>query len=68
MHINIELVGRGTNPSRVLLDDGWSLGSRQKGMTAAHPDVRDEPAARCRLNRLHLLTSSCLRIEFDTRN
>ena len=68
MNITIELVGRGSNPYRVLLDDGWSLAKGKSTITATHPDVRDATAARNRLNRLHLLTSSALRIEFDERN
>ena len=65
MHVNIELVGHGANPTRVLLEDGWSLDKRRDTISARHPDVPDETAARYRLNRLHLLTSATVRIEFE---
>jgi hypothetical protein len=52
----------------VLRADGWTLGGGQKDViVAAHRDVLDEAAARGRLHRLGLLTSSLLRIEFLLR-
>jgi hypothetical protein len=46
-------------------DDGWQLASESnEWLFADHPEVPDEPAARSRLNRLGLLTSGSLHIEF----
>jgi hypothetical protein len=50
---------------RTLWADGWTLqDERDDAFLAEHPGVADEAAARRRLSRLGLLTSSGLRIEF----
>jgi hypothetical protein len=51
---------------RLLLQaDGWTLeGGGGDTFLAEHPDVADQATARCRLDRLGLLTSSGLRIDF----
>ena len=48
-----------------LRKDGWAVESGQGGtLSARHPQVPDESAARRRLHGLGLLTSGSLRIEF----
>ena len=45
--------------------DGWELEREQNdGFTAHHPLVKDETAARIRLQELGLLTSASIQIEF----
>lgn len=45
--------------------DGWAIESDGDAFFANNPDVADEPAARNRLDRLGLLTSARVRIEFE---
>jgi hypothetical protein len=48
-----------------LRGDGWDLQGEPSGpVTGTHPDVADEVAARYRLDRLGLLISRSLRIQF----
>ena len=50
----------------LLITDGWKFEPDQdQTHHAKHVLVRDESAARTRLDRLGLLTSAHLRIEFD---
>ena len=50
---------------RILRKDGWVLAcERGDCILAEYPDVADEEVVRERLQRLGLLTSSCLHIEF----
>lgn len=66
MNVHINLL-RLTDSFRVSLrQDGWVvLAANDKGaLDATHPDVKDENAARIRLDRLGMLTSAAIRIEF----
>jgi hypothetical protein len=65
MDIYFEVVrGRADLPA-LLRANGWRLdeaaGNR---VTASHPDITDQPSARQKLDRMGLLTSGRLRIEF----
>jgi hypothetical protein len=52
-------------PLRALLEEhGWWVEEDGDYLTASHPDVADQPAARNRLHQMGLLTSSRVRIEF----
>jgi hypothetical protein len=65
MRVLIRPLGACRDPGRVLRADGWSLeGLPGEAVLAGHPRVADEEAARARLNRLGLLTSAGVRIEF----
>jgi hypothetical protein len=58
------LRGSETVPHR-LRRDGWHLAAAtDHSFVAHHPGVTDEPEARIRLQKLGLLTSRALRIEF----
>jgi len=49
----------------LLSHDGWALESSQElALCVSHPQVADQEQARHRLDRLGLLTSGRLRIEF----
>jgi hypothetical protein len=49
----------------ILRDDGWAVKVGPDGvLSATHPDVPDEEAARGRLEALGLLTSPSVSIEF----
>ena len=52
-----------------LRKDGWVIQktSRKNELDASHPQVEDEDMARIRLQRLGLLTSASLRVEFCPR-
>jgi len=52
-----------------LRKDGWQLRlAANDSFLACHPSVADEPQARLRLQKLGLLTSRALRIEFPIAN
>ena len=65
MHVRIELL-RWSEPILVALrKDGWAVESGQGDtLSARHPQVPNQSAARSRLHGLGLLTSRSLRIEF----
>jgi hypothetical protein len=65
MNVHFRLV-RGISQLREwLIDEGWRLAvDGPTLLTASHPEVRDQRAARTRLLEMGLLTSSRLRIEF----
>lgn len=66
MNIHIELIRRGgVDLSELLTRDGWALEDERDALWVSHPDVPDEATARNRLNRLGILTSPTLRIEFE---
>jgi hypothetical protein len=65
MDVHFEAV-KGPAGLRALLEaNGWRLDDGEDNhFTAHHPDVTDQPTARQKLNRMGLLTSAQLRIEF----
>jgi hypothetical protein len=65
MDVHFEAV-KGPAGLRALLEaNGWRLDEGEGDhFTARHPDVMDQPTARQKLNRMGLLTSARLRIEF----
>jgi hypothetical protein len=68
MDLHIRPRGDATEVCATLRDDGWALVTQTGGaLLASHPDVPDEAAARHRLQRLGLLTSGALQIEFRPR-
>ena len=65
MHVRIELLQWSEPVLVALRKDGWAVESGQGGtLCARHPQAPDERAARSRLHRLGLLTSTALRIQF----
>jgi hypothetical protein len=65
MRVRIELLRRSEPVLAALRGDGWAVAFGEDGaVSARHPRVPDESAARRRLHRLGLLTSGALRIEF----
>ena len=67
MHLAIQFLWNDESVRRILLKDGWYLQFEEQSnaLRARHPDVREESAARERLNDLGLLTSRTCRIEFQ---
>jgi hypothetical protein len=65
MQIRIEFLGAAARLEEALRSDGWQLsGAGPGGVIASHAEVPDEATARQRLDRLGLLTSPLLRVEF----
>jgi hypothetical protein len=65
MNVHFRFLRQAGQVQEVLRNDGWKLErAHDKFLLARHPDVADESAARDRLCRLGLLTSSSLAIEF----
>ncbi len=65
MKLRIQLLHFGDDVKERLEHDGWKLEAiTLDSLSACHPDVRDEPNARRRLQELGLLTSATVRIEF----
>jgi hypothetical protein len=68
MNIRIELLRKHRQSQHLLQTlekDGWAVQREpDQFLSARHPLVADEAAARSRLGRLGLLTSRSLRIEF----
>jgi hypothetical protein len=65
MHVHFKLGRRTSHLRETLRQDGWSTEEDQlSDLLAWHPLVLDEGSARTRLDRLGLLTSGALRIEF----
>jgi hypothetical protein len=65
VHVSLELLRRSESILVALREDGWRVESGPGvAVCARHPRVPDENAARRRLQRLGLLTSGSLRIEF----
>ncbi len=65
MNVHIEVIRPTRHLRATLLSDGWKVESeRQDDLWVSHLQVADEGGARGRLNRLGLLTSSSLRIDF----
>ena len=68
MNVHMNLL-RPDNFRATLRKDGWAIlaAANQDELDTTHPEVRDENAARIRLDRLGMLTSGSLRIEFRPR-
>jgi hypothetical protein len=65
MHVRITSIGRQEALLVAFREDGWAVELGQDGtVSARHPLVSDEGAARSRLHGLGLLTSGSVRIEF----
>ena len=65
MRLQIRFLRREEVIQEALRLDGWELEREQNdGFTAHHPLVKDETAARIRLQELGLLTSASIQIEF----
>jgi hypothetical protein len=65
MNVHFRFLRQAGLVQEVLRKDGWKLErGHDKFLMARHPDVANESAARDRLCRLGLLTSSSLAIEF----
>ena len=66
MHVSIQLLRNDETIRTALQRDGWHLQSEEEpnDMRARHPEVKEEKAARQRLNNLGLLTCRTCRIEF----
>jgi hypothetical protein len=61
-----DFLGDPAGPLQALRGDGWDLeGEADRAVRGTHPEVPDEAAARCRLDRLGLLTSRSVRIRSD---
>jgi hypothetical protein len=68
MRLHLRFLRQAGKLQAAFRNDGWEL-EREKDETlqARHPEVTDESAARTRLYRLGLLTSSSLSIEFQRK-
>ena len=65
MFTRFDFLGDPAGPLQALRGDGWDLeGEADRAVRGTHPEVPDEAAARCRLDRLGLLTSRSLLIRF----
>jgi hypothetical protein len=65
MEVYFETVGGSADLRELLESHGWRLDEGEGNhFTARHTDAEDQPAARQKLDRLGLLTSGRLRIEF----
>jgi len=65
VRIHLRFLRRRELIQEALRVDGWQLEREQDGsVTAQHPLVKDETAARIRLQELGLLTSASIQIEF----
>ncbi len=65
MDVHFEVLAKTISLRAMLEESGWRV--EQDGAdsyTASHPDVEDQPAARNRLQKMGLLTSNQVRIEF----
>jgi hypothetical protein len=68
MKVHLKFLRRGEVSQEALQKDGWHLERQADGsVTAGHPLVCDEAAARNRLYVLGLLTSAAASIEFIRR-
>ena len=67
MQVSIELLANHESVRSVLQRDGWHVQpeAQANAVRARHPEVREENAARQRLNNLGLLTCRTCRIEFQ---
>jgi hypothetical protein len=67
MHLAIQILWNDVSIPKILQKDGWFLhfDEQSKSFSARHAKVREESAARERLNDLGLLTSRTCRIEFQ---
>jgi hypothetical protein len=66
MHVHVQMMRPADDLRTALLRDGWQLvAEHPRGFSVSHPLVSDGEGARARLNRLGLLTSPRLRIDFD---
>ena len=67
MHVSIQMLWNDESVRAILQKGGWHLQSEEQSnaLRARHPDVKEERAARQRLNDLGLLTSRICRIEFQ---
>jgi hypothetical protein len=65
MDVRIQLLRQFTGLRETLAHDGWRVEPTADGsLSACHPQVPNEVAARSRLLGLGLLTSGSVRIEF----
>jgi len=65
MRIHVRFLREEELTQEALRADGWQLErERDDSVTARHPFVKDETAARIRLQELGLLTSASVYIEF----
>jgi hypothetical protein len=67
MQVSIQILRDDQSVRAVLQKDGWHLQSEERSdaMSARHPEVKEEKAARQRLSHLGLLTCRTCRIEFQ---
>jgi len=66
MIVHVRLLEHAEAVQVLLLRDGWTVESQADGsLTISHPQVPDEQAARDRLDRLGLLTSPAVRLDFE---
>jgi hypothetical protein len=65
MHLHIQLLRDRDDLRDALRRDGWRVqAAPHDAVVATHPDVPDDVTARDRLQRLGLLTSTSVRIDF----
>jgi hypothetical protein len=66
MKVHLRFLRHSRQILEALHKDGWQLRpEKAESLSAQHPEVPDEKAARCRLHRLGLLTSPSLFINFE---
>jgi hypothetical protein len=66
MKVHLRILRQGEELQETLKNDGWQLQpEKDNSFSARHPEVLNEDAARSRLHRLDLLTSSSVWIEFQ---
>ncbi len=65
MIVRFEVLAKGLRLRTLLEQNGWLVEEEgAERLVASHPEVDDQPAARSRLHKMDLLTSSRLRVEF----
>jgi hypothetical protein len=69
MNVHMNLLRWSDDFRATLRKDGWVIlaAERKEELDASHPQVKDEDAARSRLQGLGMLTSGSLRIDFRPR-
>jgi hypothetical protein len=69
MKVHLRFLRQAGEFQKALQNDGWKLEpGHDQSLSARHPQVTTEPAARSRLHQLGLLTSGSVSIEFSLKD
>ena len=65
MHLRVQTLRESDQVKQIFAADGWRVEQAHPDtLRVRHPEVTDRMAARVRLDRLGLLTSTCCQIDF----